>query len=393
MPHKVNITDTADCEDPFAKIGSAPMVTAPSEDAFYLPADWCRQAMTWLIWPPDDGTFDAPVLENLRRFVLDLAQRMRAYEPVVLVCAQAERAELLAQTPPSVKIETADQVHVNFRNQGPTFLVDGKGGSAAIDWTINPARAQQGTMSHQLLGAAEIRRFRASMGFAGSAFTTDGLGTLIALKPALFNHPDNEALGRLQAYTNLKSLLDVQRLIWLDGPLQTDTTGSDLLSICRFVGEARVLQSVSDTPEDPDFQVLWDVRKRLSRTEDAAGRPIEVIPLKRPAQSQGSYTSYHAVNAAIFVPFYDCPEDQQARKTLQRVFPHTKIEPVDMSVIAKTDLALSSLVIGQPARLLERHKATILPKSAYNRPVPDWDGIMDAYIEMVENAGRTPPKP
>ena len=369
------------------------MVTAPSEDAFYLPADWCRQAMTWLIWPPDDGSFDSSTLDALRGFVLDLARRLRAYEPVSLVCAKAERAELLGRTPPSVKLEAVDNVHVQFRSHGPTFLVDGKGGASAIDWTVNPTRLKQGSMTHQLLGAAEVRRFKAVMGFSGSAFTTDGMGTLIALKPALFEHPDNTDLGRLQAYTNLKSLLDVQRLIWLDQPLVTDPSGLDLLSICRFVQEARVLQSVSDRPEDADFQVLWEVRKRLSRTEDAAGRPIEVIPLKRPSTAFGSYTSYHAVNAAVFLPFYNCAEDQAARKVIQQVFPHVKIEPVNMTPVLETSLALSSLVIGQPARLLERHKATILPKSAYNRPVPDWDGLMDAYIEMVENAGRTPPKP
>jgi hypothetical protein len=39
--------------------------------------------------------------------------------------------------------------------------------------------------------------------------------------------------------------------------------------------------------------------------------------------------------------------------------------------------------VPHPARLLERERASLLPRSAWAQPVPDIDGLLQKYIDLA----------
>ena len=67
---------------------------------------------------------------------------------------------------------------------------------------------------------------------------------------------------------------------------------------------------------------------------------------------------------------------------LAEVFPDRVVRLVPAGLLAESDIPLTSLVLPHPARLLERDRAKVLPRSAWSQPE-----AMDAvehYSDMVE---------
>jgi agmatine deiminase len=109
------------------------IISRPSHDGFYLPTEWCRHARTWLAWPgaaskalPQTDSFKTDVEHNVKA--------AREFEPVtVLVCA-GDRSEVYERCGRRVDVMDIAHCSARIRDTGPTFLIDVKGGSAAIDW-------------------------------------------------------------------------------------------------------------------------------------------------------------------------------------------------------------------------------------------------------------------
>lgn len=108
-------------------------VTRPTDDGFYMPAEWYRHARTWAAWPsiPSANTDDYTNLINAPSHLIRTVQR---YEPVIILAAQEGRAVVFEHCGSQVDILTVPHNSIRLRDTGPTFLVDGKGGSAAADW-------------------------------------------------------------------------------------------------------------------------------------------------------------------------------------------------------------------------------------------------------------------
>jgi hypothetical protein len=53
--------------------------------------------------------------------------------------------------------------------------------------------------------------------------------------------------------------------------------------------------------------------------------------------------------------------------------------------LARAGISLASLAIPHPARLLERDRASLLPRSAWAQPAPDIDALLQKYIDLAGN--------
>ena len=277
-----------------------------------------------------------------------------------------------------------------IRDFGPSFLVDGKGGSAAIDWRFDgwaqsvPCWDHDAKLSHALLGEAEIRRFRAPLTLEGTAICCDGEGTVLALGNTALDADRNGGITKLDAYGVLSSWLGVNRVIWIEQGIGDGPEACELRRACAFVGPAHVV--VGQQKGGAWNTILDTLADRLRETEDAHGRKLRVdrLPLLDLGGRIATYTTYYIMNTAILMPSYNLPEDEVARNYLEDTFPGRTIVEVDATELVQGGASVSSLTQYQPARLLERHKATLLPKSAWQRPVPDYVGLLQAYIERVE---------
>ena len=356
----------------------------PADDGFYFPADTARQAQTWLPWPRET---------TLQKVVADLAARILRYQPVSLVVNPGEEAAARAACGP-VSIVPLRLGSPRLRDVGPCFLVDGKGGSAAADWGFGgwggrrPA-GSDATFAHEMLGHIEVRRFRTPLTLESSAFVADGGDTVIALAASVFDPARNPNLTRLEAFSAFQKWLGVSRVIWVEDALPGDELCTDLRALVAFLAPG--VAAVSTAPADhPHARALGAVRGALARAKDASGRLLGLVDLCVPPAGDGdishvrSYTNYLAVNGALFVPVFDAPTDENALDLLGRAFQGRVIEAVPANELAARGVSLTSLCLPQPARLLERDRATTLPRSAWTQPVRDVEALLQAYIDMAE---------
>lgn len=364
--------------------GAAGASTTPGDDGFYLPADDARHAQMWLPWP--NGA-------ELQKAVARVAQVVAKYEPVSLIVSPgAEDAARKACGP--VTIVSLRHGSARLRDIGPSFLLDGKGGLAAVDWGFGgwggrAAVGADGTFAHELLGYAEVRRFRTPLKLESSAFTADGEGTVIALAESVFDAARNPGVTRLEGFAILQRWLGAARVIWLELALPDDALCTDVRALAAFLAPGAV--AVSTAPEGhPHAEVLRVARAALARTKDAAGRALTLIELcvpppvtRRARVLPLSYTNFLALNGAVLAPVFDAPTDENALEVLGRAFPGRAIEAVPALDLAAHGVSLTSLALPQPARLLQRDRATTLPRSAWSQPAPDIEAILQKYIDMA----------
>ncbi len=277
-----------------------------------------------------------------------------------------------------------------LRDIGPTFLVDGKGGSAATDWQFNGWGEQvnrwsdDAALAHCLLGEAEVRRFRAPLTLEGTAFCSDGEGTLIASSSAILDIARNTGASKLGAFDILSRWLGVKRVIWIDPSLGKDPGNGEIRRSCAFAAPGRAL--VGQQAGSPLGVTLDEIAGRLANAEDVHGRRMKVdrVPILEISGRIASYTTFYVLNKAVLIPHYGTTEDTEVAGLFKILFPGRTIVGIDATAIIAGGASLSRLLQYQPARLLERGKATLLPKSAWHRPVPDYLGLLETYIERVE---------
>lgn len=361
---------------------SKPGISTPHQDGFYLPADTARLGRLWLSWPRD------PLL---RAAVVPLARFLGNEAPLAVVAAPGDEHEARAVLGDVAAVEVLEHLSVRMRDTGPTFLVDGKGGAAAVDWRFNgwgerhtPDHTDEG-FAHTLLGFTEVRRFRAPLTLEASAFVGDGLDTLLALAPAVFDPARNPNLPRLEAFSILQQWLGVARVIWLEHTHPQDRLITEVRSLAAFAAPGIVL--VNEAPEGhPHARTLSAVARDLRNTRDAQGKHLDVVALPIPAAvtvAPASYTGFLIINGTVLAPGYDEPGDARARAILAEQFPSYDIRTVPALALVQAGLSLTGLVLPHPARLLERDRASILPRSAWSQPPPDVDELLQKYIDLA----------
>lgn len=364
-------------------------VTRPTDDGFYMPAEWCRHARTWAAWPmTQSGSEDQH--RALKNELSPILKAIGGYEPVTVLAQTDDKTEIMEQCGRQIDVLNIPHISARLRDTGPTFLVDGKGGSAAVDWQFDGWAGQaeswdkDAVLTHTLLGETEIRRFRAPLTLEGTAFCGDGEGTLIAASSAAMRADRNPGVHKLDVFDILSRWLGVTRVIWVDNDLGEDFGRGEIRRTCAFLAPGHVL--VGQMSEDPFRSTLDAIAERLANAEDAHGRRLRVdrIPIVEVDGNFGTYTSFYAFNQAILVPQYGLSSDVAAAATVGALFPGRKVINTQAAKLIKSGVSLSSLLQYQPARLLERHKATLLPKSAWQQPAPDYIGLLDQYIERIE---------
>ncbi len=333
-------------------------------------------------WPTDNAILQIAMTAVVRAAA--------AFEPISILSAPGHDVAIRA----ALGADVADILHIpagslRLRDTGPTFLIDGKGGSAAVDWRFNGwgnrGDESDAQLAHTLLGAAEVRRFRAPLTLEGSSFVSDGRGTLLALSSAVFDNARNPGLTPLEAFGIFQSWLGAARVIWVPTQHPGDRFNADVRLLATFVAPGLV---AINEPKDGTDDVFAKTAAHLASTRDGAGATLDFIHLPAPPQGARalaypmSYTSFVPVNGGLLVPAFDAPSDTRAADILAEVFPDRVVRLVPAGVLAESDIPLTSLVLPHPARLLERDRATLLPRSAWSQSV----GIdaVEHYSDMID---------
>ena len=316
-----------------------------------MPAEWAPHRGTWLSWPHKDASWPGkfgPVPAIFARMVRHLADHEEVHINVAGPDMEQEVRRLLAD-------EGADTGNVFFhhnptndawcRDHGPIFVQrDGGHGreEAVVDWKFNawgdkyPPYDLDDVIPTRIAREYGLPVFHPGIVMEGGSIEVNGRGTLLTTEACLLNPNRNPTLDRDAIEGYLRAYLGVRHILWLGDGIAGDDTDGHVDDLTRFVDERTVVTVVEDDPADENYEPLRENLERLRGMRDQDGRPLRVVTLPMPRalfheeqRLPASYANFYIANGVVLLPTYDAARDEEARRTLQELFPTREVIGID----------------------------------------------------------------
>jgi len=335
-------------------------MTTPKQDGFFMPAEWGPHEGCWMIWPerPDNWRLGG---KPAQAAFVEVARAIARFEPVTMMVSARQFANARALLPGVVRVVEVSTNDAWCRDVGASFLVDGRGGLAGVDWPFNAWGGLvrglyfpwdlDDAVAAKMLEMERAGRYRAAKVIEGGAIHVDGEGTVLVTEACLLAEDRNPGATRQEMERVLKDYLGASHVVWLGEGVPFDETGGHVDNLACFVKPAVVLLTWTDDAADPLYAVCRDAEARLLGTTDAKGRAIAVEKIPMPApmfyteeeaagidQAGGagmvrragerlsaSYVNFYIANGAIIAPSFGVETDEPARAVLAKLFPEREI--------------------------------------------------------------------
>lgn len=308
--------------------------------ALSMPAEWEPHQRTFMAWPCRASLWgSAAALQRARAAYAAIARAIARFEPVTMIANPGHAAAAAAACGEAVSISAYEIDDSWMRDTGPTFVRDGQGGLAGVQWRFNGWGGKY--IPHDKDAAAATALLRdlgkvchmAPLVAEGGALHVDGAGTLLTTEQCLLNPNRNPGMRRSDIEEVLKALLGVRTIIWLEQGLFGDETDGHIDNAACFAAPGRVLLQGCDDPDDPNHAISADNLARLRSARDASGNRLEIMQLPAPRtrrDEQGrrlisSYVNFYLTNGGLIMPAFDDPADLAARELLGAAFPGREI--------------------------------------------------------------------
>ncbi len=335
------MTNAAAGHDGTAAATSGERVPYPAADGFAMPPEWAAHRGCYMAWPCHLETYGAG-LDAAREAVATVAAAIAGFEPVTLFANPEDAEDARRRCGGDVTVVPRAIDDSWARDSGATFLTDGRGGLAGVDWVFNawggnyPDHENDAALAAEMIRREGARAYSLPVVMEGGGVHTDGEGTLLTTDTVILNPNRNPGLSRAEAEGVLTGALGAETVIWLDGgALEYDDTDGHVDNLACFVRPGVVMALVAPDESDPQHARLAANVERLRAARDARGRPLEVIEVAHPARrvEDGlrlplSYINFYLANGAVIAPTFDDPADRPALECLQRLFPARRIVPV-----------------------------------------------------------------
>jgi agmatine deiminase len=324
-------------------------VRTPVCDGLYMPAEWEPHAACWLAWPcRPDVVYD---ISALKRATAEVAASIARFEPVKILAGPELAAEAAAMCGSGVEVVVQKSVDSWVRDSGPTYVVDGKGGLAGVDWMFNDwghhpvdeAILEKPTvdspydlgMTLTWLHRQKVRRYVAPFILEGGAFHVDGEGTMLVTEQCQLDPARNAGMTKVHLEELYKAYLGVTKIIWLGDGLEDDCTRGHVDILACFVAPGKVMLHNCTDINDANYAVSQDAIRRLESETDAKGRKIEIILMPEPEpQRIGkwrmdlSYINFYIANGGIVMSSFDDAADDEAYDIMCSAFPDREVVQV-----------------------------------------------------------------
>ncbi len=312
-----------------------------------MPAEWEPHARCWMAWPCRPESWRGG-LERARDGVAAVVRAVARFEPVTVAVRPEDLDGARRRLGDAATLLPAELDDGWARDIGPTFVVDGDGGLAGVDWGFNgwglayAGFARDARLARRILAEAGARRIAGPQVLEGGSIHTDGEGTLLVTEECLLDPLRNPQLDRADIEANLRACLGAERVIWLPRGLAGDETRGHVDNLCCFSAPGRVLLPATGDDTDPDFATLAEARAVLGRETDARGRPLAVTALPVPPRRRDprggpmalSYVNFYLANGGVVMPGFDARTDREAARVLAAAFPGRAVAVVDGHAIA-----------------------------------------------------------
>jgi agmatine deiminase len=293
----------------------------------------------------------------------EVAKAIAEFEPVTMIARSDLAAEASLHCGTGVSVLALDQDDSWARDTGPTFVLDGQGAMAGIDWRYDgyggrtPDIARDARIAEAICERLAITRFAAPIVMEGGGIHVDGEGTCLACAASVLDQRRNPGLGRDGAERLLGDHLGVDKVIWLEHGLIDDDTGGHVDNLACFVAPGVVLALVAGDQDDPDAPGLAANLDHLRAASDARGRTLEVITITAPRprrlddgrQQALSYLNFYLANDAVIMPYFDDPMDDAAFRRVARALSARTMVEIDASALVKGGGGIHCITQQQPS--------------------------------------------
>lgn len=334
--------------------------TTPSQDGFYMPAEFAPHEGCLMIWPERGDSWQYGAYAARKAF-LRVIETISESESMTVLCSEGQYDNARAQLPDRVRLVVMATDDAWARDVGPTFVVNSRGERRGIDWGFNawggdadglyPSWENDNRVARKfcdLLGddVYDKRDFICE----GGSIHTDGEGTALVTEACLLSAGRNPDLTKAEIEQMLCDYLGVSKVIWLPRGIYNDETNEHVDNVCAFTAPGEVVLAWTDDEDDPQYALSAASLAVLETELDAKGRRIKVhkLPLPKPVtitaeECEGldlcegeptrtpgerlaaSYVNFYIANRAIVMPAFGDPADERAQEILRKLFPTREI--------------------------------------------------------------------
>jgi agmatine deiminase len=341
---------------------STTITSTPRHDGYRMPGEFEAHAGTWMLWPqrPDNWRLGA---KPAQRAWVAVATAIAQFEPLTIGVNHDQFENARNMLPAHVRVVELANNDAWLRDCGPTFVSNGQGDVRLVDWDFNawgglydglyfPWDKDQ-LIPRKIAELAGVDRYKAPLVLEGGSIHVDGQGTVITTEECLLSPGRNPQLSRAEIEHYLRDYLNVEKVIWLARGIDPDETNGHVDDVACFVRPGVVLAGVTEDKDDWRYDLLQENLARLRAASDARGRQLEVHTLQMPAiieitadeawgidssedaiprragdKTAASYLNFYICNGGVVLPVFDDAHDDDARQTVQRLFPDRKVVTV-----------------------------------------------------------------
>jgi agmatine deiminase len=323
-----------------------------------MPAEWDAHEATWVAWPSHEDLWQdnlAPARAAFARLVAAIAEGEAAE---VLVPDAAQEALARAALPAGrVRYHRVPFGDIWLRDTAPLFLRGPRGEAATVRFGFNGWGGKY-VLDHDdgvsaaiaAIGAGDRRGYVMPFVLEGGAVDVDGEGSVLTTRQCLLNPNRNGAVDERTVEGWLRDALGVERVLWLDEGLLNDHTDGHVDTVVRFVRPGVVVAMEARGGDDPNRAVL----EALVRQAGAHG--LEVVRVPSPGRivdadgrvMPASYVNFYVANAAVVVPTYGSPWDDEAVERIGALFPGRRTVAVDARAVLTGGGAFHCITQQQP---------------------------------------------
>ena len=330
----------------------------PSDDGFYMPAEYDRHLGCFMIWPWRPGSWGKDPVKARKAFA-KIALTIAESEDVYMAVSDTEYALAKDMLKDSERIFLlkAESDDAWARDTGATFVTNYDNRLRAIDWQFN---AWGGTydglyaswdkdqkLAKVIADAVDADIYDANhFVLEGGSIHVDGEGTLITTEECLLSPGRNPDLTKEDIENELKRFLGVSKIIWLPYGIYNDETNGHVDNFCCFAAPATVILAWTDDKDDPQYErskIAFDILKDQT---DAKGRRLKIHKLPIPSKPicideadllnyvfeegederevserlAASYVNFYISNDHVLVPQFNDINDKKAIDILSKCF-------------------------------------------------------------------------
>ena len=180
----------------------------------------------------------------------------------------------------------------------------------------------------------------------GGSVHSNGKGTLITTEACLLSKGRNSSLNKAEIEEHLKTMLGMQKVIWLPHGIVNDETNEHVDNMACFLDEETVLLAMFKDENDLQYKWSMEAKNILENETLVDGRIIKVILVNCPypfltiskeeyegIEQEGkmylhpigdrlaaSYVNFYMGNDFIILPKFNVKEDQEAYDILNDFF-------------------------------------------------------------------------